>query len=57
MTSREELTLRLRVKFLAYSDNNLLDKLQDLGFVSDLAVTLDDCADRDLIRAYQSETF
>jgi hypothetical protein len=57
MTSREELTERLRVKFLAYSDNNLIDKLQDIGLVSDLAVTLEDCADRDLIRAYQGETF
>lgn len=51
--SREDLVERLKVKFFAGSDNKLMDKLQDLGLVSDEAVTVDDCADRDLIQAYQ----
>jgi hypothetical protein len=57
MKTREDLDLRLRVKFFAHSDNDLMDKLQDIGLVSDEAVTIDDCADRDLIAAYQGETF
>ena len=55
--SREELTERLKVKFLVNSPNALMDKLQDLGLVSDEAVTIEDCADRDLITAYQKNMY
>ena len=52
--SREELVLRLQVKFFVTSNDKLMDRLQDLGLVSDEAITIEDCADRDLIQAYQS---
>jgi hypothetical protein len=52
---REGLIARLHVKYFAYNPNALMDKLQDMGLVSDEAVTIDDCSDRDLIRAYQQD--
>jgi hypothetical protein len=52
---REELITRLQFKFFVCNPNALMDKLQDTGLVSDEAVTIDDCSDRDLIRAYQQD--
>jgi hypothetical protein len=50
--TREELIDKLQAKFLVSSPNKLLDNLQSLGLVSDEAIWIEDCADRDLIAAY-----
>ena len=51
--TREELITKLRRKYQAPTDDKLMDALQDLGLVSDNAVTISDCADRDLIAALE----
>jgi len=50
--NREELVEELKRKFRVGSEAKLMDRLQDYGLVSDEAVTLEDCADRDLIAAW-----
>ena len=45
----------LRRKFGVNNDVELMNELQDIGLVSDEAVTIEECADRDLVRAYQFE--
>jgi len=51
--SRERLIRDLMRKFRASTENKLMDALQDVGLVSDEAVMIYDCADRDLIAALQ----
>jgi len=49
--TREELIRKLLVKFGARNDMELMNALQDQGLVSDEAILLADCADRDLMHA------
>ena len=46
---------QLKIKFECSSDRALMDHLQlELGIVADNAITIDDCASRDLFRALQA---
>ena len=49
--SRERLIRDLMSKFHASTEAKLMDALQDLGLVSDEAVMIYDCSDRDLMAA------
>ena len=51
--TREQLINRLLRKYRASGVTALLDTLQNEGIVSDEAVTIEDVAIRDLVRAYQ----
>jgi len=50
--SRELLIARLRSVHGVTNDNALMNSLQDHGLVSDEAVAIDNCADRDLVIAW-----
>lgn len=51
--TRDKLINRLLREFRAAGITDLLNKLQDEGFVSDEVVVIQDVADCDLIKAYQ----
>lgn len=43
---------KIKAHFSTNNPDRLMDKLQDQGLISDLCVTLDDIADRDLMRIW-----
>lgn len=49
--TREQLIRKLLVRYGARNEIELMNSLQDQGIVSDEAVMIEDCADRDLINA------